>query len=503
MGIKGLLQALNVKEKESHLSNFRKHKVAVDGYAWLHRAAFASMHEVVLGGTSNDYIKAVRYFMRRAVLLRSYDIDATFVFDGRGLPSKADTNAARRQRREVAKSQAEMLMKQGNKAAAFKMMGQAISIKFDMVLATLKQLKKESFKYLIAPYEADAQLGYMSQNNIIDAVVSEDSDLILYGCKKILFKMDETGYCQCCEFDCNLSCAGLLPGDIACEDALIILCAMAGCDYIEGIRGVGLKKGAKLVARGFRTAELMKEDDSSPLANRLSKVLDEVKLAGYTVASGYATDLRRALWTFKHQLVYDPRENKLTRRYPLPARSSLSEDLYSEIVDCLGPPLEDGVMVKICQGLLEPHSLQPTKLEEVVADKDTQKKENVNTGNTTLRGWLTTPAVDNELRDLGKRKRALTSHPSHRNKIIKLDVAERRGQEKPVVDISPTPSDEVSTATSSMAMSSLESFKCDNDSSEQTKDHLPKPRVGLGLLKKRNFDFSNIETVVDKYKYTI
>lgn len=37
----------------------------------------------------------------------------------------------------------------------------------------------------MAPYEADAQLAFLSRENIVDAVISEDSDLIPYGCKKV------------------------------------------------------------------------------------------------------------------------------------------------------------------------------------------------------------------------------------------------------------------------------------------------------------------------------
>lgn len=45
----------------------------------------------------------------------------------------------------------------------------------------------------MAPYEADAQLAYLSKENIVDLVVTEDSDLLVFGSKKVLFKLDETG----------------------------------------------------------------------------------------------------------------------------------------------------------------------------------------------------------------------------------------------------------------------------------------------------------------------
>lgn len=46
-------------------------------------------------------------------------------------------------------------------------------------------LKAEEIEYIVAPYEADAQLAYLALNNIVDAVVTEDSDLIVYGCPRV------------------------------------------------------------------------------------------------------------------------------------------------------------------------------------------------------------------------------------------------------------------------------------------------------------------------------
>lgn len=42
---------------------------------------------------------------------------------------------------------------------------------------------------IVSPYEADAQLGYLSQTGYVDVVISEDSDLLTFGCKKVLFKL--------------------------------------------------------------------------------------------------------------------------------------------------------------------------------------------------------------------------------------------------------------------------------------------------------------------------
>lgn len=38
---------------------------------------------------------------------------------------------------------------------------------------------------VVAPYEADAQLAYLSKSGLAQAVITEDSDLLAFGCKKV------------------------------------------------------------------------------------------------------------------------------------------------------------------------------------------------------------------------------------------------------------------------------------------------------------------------------
>lgn len=45
----------------------------------------------------------------------------------------------------------------------------------------------------MAPYEADAQLAYLSKEGLVDTIITEDSDLLVFGAKRVLYKMDECG----------------------------------------------------------------------------------------------------------------------------------------------------------------------------------------------------------------------------------------------------------------------------------------------------------------------
>lgn len=48
-----------------------------------------------------------------------------------------------------------------------------------------KVLKQENVCYVVAPYEADAQMTFLAVSKQVDAVITEDSDLIPFGCPRV------------------------------------------------------------------------------------------------------------------------------------------------------------------------------------------------------------------------------------------------------------------------------------------------------------------------------
>lgn len=88
----------------------------------------------------------------------------------------------------------------------------AIKVTSSMVSRLQSALTELSIEFLVAPqpgfkafqgllrpfkafsrYEADAQLAYMCRRGLISTAISEDSDLLAYGCPSVLFKMDKYG----------------------------------------------------------------------------------------------------------------------------------------------------------------------------------------------------------------------------------------------------------------------------------------------------------------------
>lgn len=78
-------------------------------------------------------------------------------------------------------------------------------------------------------------------------MVTEDSDLLLFGANKCLFKMDLTG--RGIEIDLgDLPKCELFTGDLETQQNLLLLtCILSGCDYLESLKGIGFKKAVRYV----------------------------------------------------------------------------------------------------------------------------------------------------------------------------------------------------------------------------------------------------------------
>jgi hypothetical protein len=53
------------------------------------------------------------------------------------------------------------------------------------ICCLLQALKRRNIRFIVAPYEADAQMAYLALNGLADVVLTEDSDLLCYGCPTV------------------------------------------------------------------------------------------------------------------------------------------------------------------------------------------------------------------------------------------------------------------------------------------------------------------------------
>ena len=128
-------------------------------------------------------------------MLLHFGVIPYIVFDGDYLPSKTKTEAERSKRREESKQRGLELYRLNKPSQAHFEFQKAIDVTPEMARQFIEELKTLGVQYVVAPYEADAQMVYLEKKGIIQGIISEDSDLLVFGANCLLTKLDQYGEC--------------------------------------------------------------------------------------------------------------------------------------------------------------------------------------------------------------------------------------------------------------------------------------------------------------------
>ena len=106
-------------------------------------------------------------------------------------------------------------------------------------------IKMFGIPYIFAHEEADSQCAYMSKKRMVDYVISDDADLLMFGCKNIVknFTLNEKKKMKVVDLNAILKQTGLSMM------AFIHLGLLMGSDYTETIPGIGYVKAYELIKK--------------------------------------------------------------------------------------------------------------------------------------------------------------------------------------------------------------------------------------------------------------
>ncbi|KAH0864110.1 hypothetical protein HID58_081321 [Brassica napus] len=347
MGIKDLLRFMKPYILPIHIQKYAGTRVGIDAYSWLHKGAYSCSMELCLDTDGKKKLRYIDYFMHRISLLQHYEITPVVVLDGGHMPCKAATGDERqRQVKRKANFDAAMVkLKEGNVKAAVEFFQRAVSVTSSMAHQLIQVLKSENVEFIVAPYEADAQLAYLSSLELeqggIAAVITEDSDLLAYGCKAVIFKMDRYGKGEELILDNVFQAADQKPSFQNFDQELFTaMCVLAGCDFLPSVPGVGISRAHGFISK-YQSVE------------RVLSVLKTKK--GKLVPEDYSSTLMEAVSVFQYARVYDFHGKKLKHLKPL---SQNLMDLPVEQLEFLGPDLSPSVAAAIAEGKVDPITME-------------------------------------------------------------------------------------------------------------------------------------------------
>lgn len=267
--------------------------------------------------------------MHRVRMVKHFGVVPYMVFDGDFLPSKARTETSRAKRREDSQKAGLELLRAGKPAQAQLELQKAIDVTPEMARHLIEELKKEGVPYVVAPYEADAQLVYLERHGLTSGIISEDSDLLVFGAKRLLTKMDQHG--QCIEVNRSQFCAVREISLTGWSDEQFRQMAIfSGCDYLESIGNMGLKTSYRMM-RKYKTPE---------------RVIRMLQFDGkFRVSENYLAQYKQAELTFVHQRVYCPKKQRLVLLTEPPPSSQLDVEEMPYIGARVDPDLARAIAV--------------------------------------------------------------------------------------------------------------------------------------------------------------
>ncbi|ELW49502.1 Exonuclease 1 [Tupaia chinensis] len=428
MGIQGLLQFIKEASEPIHVRKYKGQVVAVDTYCWLHKGAIACADKLAKGEPTDKY---VGFCMKFVNMLLSHGIKPILVFDGCTLPSKKEVESSRRERRQANLLKGKQLLREGKISEARDCFTRSVNITHAMAHQVIKAARSQGVDCLVAPYEADAQLAYLNKAGIVQAIITEDSDLLAFGCKKVILKMDQFG--NGLEIDqARLGMCKQL-GDVFTEEKFRYMCILSGCDYLSSLRGIGLAKACKVL----RLA-------NNPDIIKVIKKIGHYLKMNIAVPDDYIKGFIRANNTFLYQLVFDPIKRKLI---PL---NAYEDDIDPETLSYAGRYVDDSIAFQIALGNKDintfeqiddynPDTAMPAQLRSHSwNDKRCQKSSNINSiwhrnycpqreqdivsGATRLKENLTTVGIEKVINTKGlnlPRKSSVVKRP--RNEELSED----------------------------------------------------------------------------------
>jgi flap endonuclease-1 len=266
-----------------HISEYAFKKVAIDISLYLCK------YKIVCG---NRWLSA---FINLVACLRRNEIHCVFIYDSGAPPEKDVERKERASAREKSEAKVYALEEALNKYYMTEEIDQILidlcdkkdstpqrllgktSNKFDINWVEAKIAKMRSYildispqdfaltkqlftildvPFFDAPLEAETMCSDLCKRGLVDAVVSEDTDVLAYASPVFLTKLDTTtGTCVKLSYPLIIESLGLSQSEF------LDLCIMCGTDYNKNIIRVGPEKAYKLIQK-YSTIENIEENTS-------------------------------------------------------------------------------------------------------------------------------------------------------------------------------------------------------------------------------------------------
>lgn len=192
-------------------------------------------------GRITSHLSGILY---RTSSLIDREIKPLYVFDGKSHALKENTRIKRAEIRKESEKKWKMALEKGEIEEAKKYAMRASRLSDEVIESSKKLLDFMGIPYVQAKSEGEAQAAYMVEKKDAWCVASQDYDSLLFGAPRIVRNLAITR--ARAELELIELKDVLRELDISREQ-LVDVAILVGTDFNTGIRGIGAKKGLKLI----------------------------------------------------------------------------------------------------------------------------------------------------------------------------------------------------------------------------------------------------------------
>ena len=245
-----------VSRNEIKFEDLKGKIVGVDAFNALYQflSSIRGADGSLLQDSKGNITSHLQGLFSRTLNLMGKGIKLVYVFDGESPELKFEEREARQARKAEAKSKYEEAVDDEDISLMNKFSKQFVRLEGDMIEESKRLLRAMGIPVVQAKSEAEGQIAYMCRNKDLDYAASQDYDSLLFGAPKLIRnltlsqKRKISGGKTVFTFLEYIELNKVLEELEINQEQLIVLGILCGTDFnVGGVKGVGPKKGLKLV----------------------------------------------------------------------------------------------------------------------------------------------------------------------------------------------------------------------------------------------------------------
>jgi len=250
MGVKGLFKLLADEcpdaIKEIQPESLFSRKIAIDTSTFLYQFLIAIRgNGMDLTNESGELTSHLRGLFSRTTKFLEYGIKPVFVFDGTAPKLKAVEIEKRREKVRDAEKQLAVAEEQGDDEKMIMFAKRTVRVTKEQNDEAKKLIRLMGLPVVQASSEAEGMCAALCKAGLVYATATEDADSLTFGTdiliRHITFSEARKVPIQEINMSRVLTTTGLTM------DQFIDVCILSGCDFSDGIKGIGQKKAFSMI----------------------------------------------------------------------------------------------------------------------------------------------------------------------------------------------------------------------------------------------------------------